>query len=100
MYMFGGKIKSNTPEIINDDSTPDIYIYNNFNDLASSFVTMFELMVVNNWYVNTNMYVDITGTNWTRIYFVIFYYLCVVIGLNIVIAFAIDMYNAIERLDK
>lgn len=45
------------------------------------------------------MYTDITGSNVYRFYFVAFYYFCVVIGLNIVVAFAIDMYNSIERLD-
>lgn len=28
------------------------YIYNNFNDLASGFVLLFELLIVNNWMVN------------------------------------------------
>jgi len=50
--------------------------------------------------VNVQMYVDITGTSYTRFFFVVFYYLCVVIGLNIVVAFAIDMFNSIERLDQ
>ena len=92
---FGGKIRSDSSQIINDQSIPDIYIYNNFNDLMSGFVTLFELMVVNNWQVNVAMYVDVTGTTLTRLFFMFFYYFSVVIGLNIVVAFAIDMYNSI-----
>jgi hypothetical protein len=100
MFIFGGKVRSNSPEITRDDSIPDNYALNNFNDLASSFVTLFTLMVVNNWMVTATMYVDITGTNYTRFFFVAFYYFCVLIGLNIVIAFAIDMYGSVERLDQ
>lgn len=59
MLAFGGKITINTPEIRNNDSTPDQYALNNFNDMISSYVTLFELMVVNNWYVNTEMYVNL-----------------------------------------
>jgi hypothetical protein len=44
--------------------------------------------------------VDITSTTATRFFFVAFYYISVVIGLNIVVAFAIDMFSAISRLDE
>ena len=62
MYIFGGKVTTTNLYVIIDDSIPDIYVLNNFNDLASGFVTLFELMVVNNWYVTAGMYVDITHT--------------------------------------
>ena len=58
-------------------------------------MTLFELMVVNNWQVNVKMYVDVTNTTLTRVFFMMFYYFSVIIGLNIVVAFAIDMYNSI-----
>lgn len=35
-----------------------------------------------------------------RYFFVIFYYFGVIIGLNIIIAFAIDMYAAVVRLEE
>jgi len=57
-------------------------------------------MVVNNWYVIASMYVIVTRTKLTLIYFVLFYYFCVMIGLNIILAFCIDMYSSIERLDR
>lgn len=67
----------------------------NFNDLGNGFVTLFALMVVNNWQDVSGVFVDITGTSNTLFFFVAFYYLSVVIGLNIVVAFAIDMFGAI-----
>ena len=51
MAMFGGDIQKTSPGIIHDSSIPDNYYLINFNDLISSMVTLFILMVVNNWYV-------------------------------------------------
>ena len=100
IFLFGGLVKTTSPEIIYNDSTPDLYVLNNFNDLASAFVTLFELMVVNNWQVTAYMYVALTNNSYMLFYFVFFYYFCVLIGINIVIAFAIDMFNSIVRLDN
>jgi len=100
MFFFGGKIRTNSPPIIHDASIPDNYYLVNFNDVPSTFVTLFILIVVNNWMVIVRMCVDINGGNKLyRFYFIIFYYFGVLIGLNIVIAFAIDMYSAVQRLD-
>ena len=51
MFIFGGWIKKGMPEIENDPSIPVTYYLDNFNDMFSSFVTLFTLMVVNNWMV-------------------------------------------------
>lgn len=58
-------------------------------------------MVVNNWFVNAEMYRIISGYNqFVLVFFVTFYNWGVLVGLNIIVAFAIDMYGAVERLDK
>jgi hypothetical protein len=100
MIIFGGKIKEDSSEIVHDSSIPDNYYLINFNDLMSSLITLYILIVVNNWYVIVAMCVDIEGgaTFW-RYWFVLFYYFGVIIGLNIIIAFAIDMYAAVKRLE-
>jgi len=51
MYLFGGDVQTNSVAILQDSSIPLDYEYVNFNDLVSSFVTLFVLMIVNNWYV-------------------------------------------------
>lgn len=51
MFMFGGKIRKGLREVDENPSIPDNYYLDNFNDLLSSFVTLFTLMVVNNWMV-------------------------------------------------
>ena len=101
MALFGGDIRKTSAGIIHDSSIPDNYYLINYNDLISSMITLFILMVVNNWYVIVQMCVDIKlGNVYYRYYFIIFYYFGVIIGLNVIIAFAIDMYNAVERLDQ
>ena len=99
--LFGGQIREDSPEIIHDSSIPDNYFLMNFNDLMSSMITLFALIVVNNWYVIVAMTVDVkAGATAYRYYFIIFYYFGVIIGLNIIIAFAIDMYAAVSRLEE
>jgi len=51
MYLFGGKVQKNLEVISNDSSIPDNYHLMNFNDMLSAFITLFALMVVNNWMI-------------------------------------------------
>lgn len=101
MLFFGGRIQTNTQEINQDPGIPQLYILCNFNDLLMSFVTLFALVVVNNWQIIVQMCVAVRGgeTDY-RLYFIIFYYLCVILGVNMFVAFAIDMYCAVTRLDQ
>jgi hypothetical protein len=97
---FGGLANNNENRILRDQSVPDLYIEMNFNDLSNSFVTLFTLMIINNWFVIVQMFVVVTGTVWARTFFVAFYFLSVIVVLNIVVAFAIDMYSSVDTLYK
>ena len=46
------------------------------------------------------MYVDVMGSPFYMYYFALFYYFSVIIGINIVVAFTLDMYSSVERLDQ
>lgn len=35
-----------------------------------------------------------------RIYFCLFFYFSVIVGINIIVAFTLDMYASVERLDQ
>jgi len=101
MVLFGGKITRTSQTIMNNASVPNNYYLSNFNDLASSFVTLFSLMVVNNWMVTVQMYIDtMENDNNYLIFFVAFYYFSVIVGINILVAFTLDMYSSVERLDE
>lgn len=51
MAIWSGEVTFNKEEIKGNDSTPDNWALNNFNDMANSFLVLFELIVVNNWMI-------------------------------------------------
>lgn len=73
------------------------YYANNFNDLASGFVVCFELLVVNNWFILAGGFAHVAYMPLVRAFFVAVYVLGVLVCLNIVIAFAIDAFNAAQQ---
>jgi hypothetical protein len=46
------------------------------------------------------MYVAAMNNTNIRIYFIFFFYFSVVIGINLVIAYVLDMYSSVERLEE
>ncbi|XP_062513296.1 two pore channel protein 1-like [Corticium candelabrum] len=67
------------------------YFLNNFNNILRSYVLLFELMIVNNWYIAMNAVTAESGTQWTRLYFMIFFIVSVII-VAIVISFILDAF--------
>lgn len=51
IQVFGGKIYEENSDIYGDGTVPPSYVYNNFNDFPSGLMTLFELIIVNNWWV-------------------------------------------------
>ncbi|KAH7972504.1 hypothetical protein HPB52_012730 [Rhipicephalus sanguineus] len=72
------------------------YCKNNFNNIFSSFVVLFELMVVNQWH---NI-LSFTSIKAARLYFLLFHLSCVVIVLNIFTAFVLEAFLLEYTLDK
>ena len=96
--LYGGRINldPNSPELallMNTTYVASGYYANNFNDLASGFVTCFELLLVNNWFVLCEGFVAVTSV-WSRAYFVLFYAIGPLIILNVAVAFCIEAFLA------
>ncbi|XP_028679851.1 two pore channel protein 1 isoform X1 [Erpetoichthys calabaricus] len=66
------------------------YYLNNFNNILSSFVTLFELTVVNNWYITMEGVTSQTS-HWSRLYFMTFYIVTMVV-MTIIVAFILDAF--------
>lgn len=47
----GGMVDYDNKQILWSDNVPDIYIFVNFNDMGNGLLTLFDLMVLNNWQV-------------------------------------------------
>eukprot|EP00117_Sycon_ciliatum_P038382 scpid34018/ scgid28531/ Two pore calcium channel protein 1; Voltage-dependent calcium channel protein TPC1 len=81
-----------------DRSNADgLYYLNNFDNIVSSYVVLFELMVVNNWHVTMQGAVSSTPSQTvaTRAFFIIFYLVAVVIVTNVVVAFILDAFQSL-----
>ncbi|XP_044304859.1 two pore calcium channel protein 1 isoform X1 [Varanus komodoensis] len=66
------------------------YYLNNFNNILSSFVTLFELTVVNDWYIIMEGVTSETS-HWSRLYFMIFYIVTMVV-MTIIVAFILEAF--------
>jgi len=72
---------------------------NNFNDFGSACVTLFELLVVNNWQVLMGGFVAVRGTQ-ARVFFITFYTIAVVMVLNLIVAFVLDAFFRKEEQQR
>jgi two pore calcium channel protein len=73
-----------------------LYYLINFNDFGSTLISIFTLIMVGNWGLVVRMFEDVMETKLVRIYFVSFYILSVVVLLNIVVAFVLEMYESVK----
>lgn len=48
---FGGDVYESNPDLANSTFAESNYFANNFNDFGSSMMTLFMLLIVNNWFV-------------------------------------------------
>lgn len=71
----------------------EFYYQNNFDNFYSSCMTLFMLMIQNNWHVTVDGFVQCTGTFWARAYFISFNCLVAMILINIFIGVVLDMFD-------
>lgn len=67
------------------------YCSNNFNDLLSAFIVLFELTVVNQWHILASGFATVTHEA-AKIYFLLFHLACVVLIVNIFVAFILEAF--------
>lgn len=73
MDTFGGLIWLGNPDLNGTAFAGGRYEVLNFNDFSSAMLTLFALMVVNNWFVITEGFIAVTS-EWARLYFVVFWF--------------------------
>ncbi|KAM8962187.1 two pore channel protein 1 isoform 1-T1 [Pelodytes ibericus] len=66
------------------------YYLNNFDNILNSFVTLFELTVVNNWYIIMEG-ISSQTSHWARLYFMVFYIVTMVV-ITIIVACILDAF--------
>ena len=62
-----------------------------FHNLPRAYVTLFELMVVNNWHIIMEGYASVSGSDWSRLFFMSFYLFTMVV-VTIIVAFILEAF--------
>ncbi|CAF0799248.1 unnamed protein product [Rotaria sp. Silwood1] len=73
------------------------YWPNGFDDFFSSIVTLYNIMIVNQWFVFVNGFRSATNTKWSELYFIFWYLFVTTIGLNICLALSGDIHDAKKK---
>ena len=69
------------------------YYANNFHDFASSLVVLWDIMVVNNWFVFLNKFgTDSFMGEWAKLYFIAWWLVAVVIFVNLFISLVLETF--------
>ncbi|KAK4749796.1 hypothetical protein SAY87_027245 [Trapa incisa] len=92
--IFGGIVNAGSSKLNSTALYDDGYMLFNFNDYPNGMVTLFCLMVMNNWQDWMKSYEELTGSTWTLVYFISFYLITVLLLLNLVVAFVLEAFFA------
>lgn len=76
---------------VNETTSLGYYYLNTFDNLVASGMTLFELTVVNNWFIFMNAYAHIVG-NYARAFFMIFYLITMIV-LTIVVSSFLEAFR-------
>eukprot|EP01061_Rhynchopus_euleeides_P014803 TRINITY_DN25500_c0_g1_i7.p1 TRINITY_DN25500_c0_g1~~TRINITY_DN25500_c0_g1_i7.p1 ORF type:complete len:1037 (+),score=389.20 TRINITY_DN25500_c0_g1_i7:68-3178(+) len=71
----------------------------NFDSFYSSSITLWCIMIVNNWFVIVDGYRAAKG-DWVIIYFVLFWLICVILLMNVVTALVVEVWGSQWELNK
>ena len=80
------------PSLEDSEFYRERYCKNNFNDIGSAFIVLFELLVVNQWHIITEGYVLAVGSKAVRVYFILYHLISVILILNIFTAFVLEAF--------
>eukprot|EP00457_Paulinella_chromatophora_P004142 gb/GEZN01004152.1/.p1 GENE.gb/GEZN01004152.1/~~gb/GEZN01004152.1/.p1 ORF type:complete len:538 (-),score=35.67 gb/GEZN01004152.1/:402-1853(-) len=98
VQIFGGKIAVGSPELAKSLYGQGNYYAISMNDFSAAFVTLFAVMVVNNWFVVVSGYAAVTSNLVARSFFIPFYVITVLIILNLTVAFIVTIFT--QELQK
>jgi len=95
---FGGQIYNTNPVLAGTSFAHNQFWSMNFNDTCSGLVTLFVLMILNDWPTISSGYCLVTGTYFTSMFFVVFFVCCNLVVLNILVALILDCMSVISDI--
>ena len=93
LWSFGGIVTLKRMVVIENAAGNGLYYQLNFNDTYSGMLTLFSVLVSNNWNSTTEMYSALLGNTWPRLYFSSFFVVTIMVILNIVVSFVLEIYT-------
>jgi len=99
VQVWGGKINEYNPVLRNDTSYPttadDDYYLNNANDMLCASITLFELLVVNNWFLIAEGFSDVSDVPlWlSRLFFIQFHIVTQMVILSVITTYIVEAYG-------
>jgi len=99
VQQFGGLSYRGNPRLEGTSYAEAEYYDLNLNDFPSALVMLVCQCIVNNWFVVMDGYAAMTGNEFTRLYFISFYFVATVFVLNLVIVVILDAAMAIIEAD-
>ena len=99
VQQFGGLSYRGNPRLEGTSYAEAEYYDLNLNDFPSALVMLVCQCIVNNWFVVMDGYAAMTGSEFTRLYFISFYFVATVFVLNLVIVVILDAAMAIIEAD-
>lgn len=97
VQVFGGLIYKGNPALKDSGFASADYWPFNFNDFNSGMVTMFLLMVVNNWFVFASAFMAVTGTRLAAVFFLSFFVITNLIVLNVLMSLILDLSGSVRE---
>eukprot|EP00127_Corallochytrium_limacisporum_P002774 Clim_evm18s139 gene=Clim_evmTU18s139 len=101
MELFAGKVYPNCcgPNYDPENGASGLFYLSNFDNIMQGYLTLWELMVVNNWYIIMDGYASVMGEA-SRMFFLVWNMTSVNLLLSVVVAGLIDAYSAIARYSR
>ena len=96
MELFAGRMHYTIEAVEESSYGLNRYYMNTFDNIFATFMVLFELMVINNWNIIMEGYVAATGSEWTRLYFIVWFVVSVVVVMNVCAGFVIDAYSLLR----
>jgi hypothetical protein len=96
-FAFGGLIYNTNPKLAGSGFAQSSYWTMNFNDCCSGLVSLFVMMIMNDWTTLSEGYAAATGTLWAVAFYIGFFVICNLIVLNILIALILECFEVLSQ---
>jgi hypothetical protein len=94
---FGGKIYNTNPLLAGTSFAQSDFWTMNFNDCASGLVTLFVMMILNNWTDLSLGYCAACRSLWPVAFFIGFFVVCNLVVLNILMALILECFSVLSQ---